>query len=64
MACVENLSDRVSSHAGRGRSDGKVVPGWERTDAGFDASVLSECRSRLLEHHIEEHVCEKILTIF
>ena len=32
--------------------------------AGFDASVLSEFRSRLVEQHAEERLLEKMLTLF
>jgi hypothetical protein len=34
------------------------------TDAGFDASVLSEFRARLIDQHAEELLLEKMLTLF
>ncbi|GLV59198.1 hypothetical protein KDH_60260 [Dictyobacter sp. S3.2.2.5] len=34
------------------------------TDTGFDASVLSEFRTRLVEHHAEELLLETMLTLF
>ena len=46
---VENLSDRQAAEAVRGRIDWKFALGLELTDPGFDHSVLSEFRSRLLE---------------
>lgn len=64
MQFVENLSDQQAANAVRGRIDWKYVLGLELTDAGFDASVLSEFRSRLVEHGAEEHLLEKMLMIF
>lgn len=61
---VENLSDEQAANAVRGRIDWKYALSLELTDAGFDASVLSEFRSRLGEHHAEERLLEKMLTIF
>lgn len=45
---VEGLSDRQAADAVRGRIDWKYVLGLELTDPGFDFSVLSEFRTRLL----------------
>lgn len=42
---VENLSDQHAADAVRGRIDWKYLLGLDLTDAGFDASVLSECAS-------------------
>lgn len=64
MQFVENLSDQQAADAVRGRIDWKYLLGLELTDAGFDASVLSEFRTRLIEHHAEERLLEKMLTIF
>jgi transposase len=61
---VENLSDEQAANAVRGRIDWKYLLGLELTDAGFDASILSEFRVRLIEHHTEERLLEKMLTIF
>ena len=44
----ENLSDRQAAEAVRARIDWKYLLGLELTDAGFDFSVLSEFRTRLL----------------
>jgi transposase len=45
---AEGLSDRQAADAVRGRIDWKYVLGLELTDTGFDASVLSEFRARLV----------------
>jgi transposase len=45
---AEGLSDRQAVHAVRSRLDWKDVLRLELTDAGFDASVLSEFRARLI----------------
>lgn len=44
----EGLSDRQAADAVRSRIDWKYVLGLELTDAGFDFSVLSEFRDRLV----------------
>jgi transposase len=45
---VEHLSDRQAAEAVRRRIDWKYALGLELTDPGFDVSVLSEFRSRLV----------------
>jgi transposase len=45
---AEGLSDRQAAHAVRSRIDWKYVLRLELTDPGFDASVLSEFRTRLI----------------
>jgi transposase len=45
---AEGLSDRQAANAVRGRIDWKYVLRLELTDPGFDASVLSEFRTRLI----------------
>jgi transposase len=45
---AEGLSDRQAAHAVRRRLDWKYVLRLELIDPGFDASVLSEFRTRLL----------------
>ena len=64
MQFLENLSDRQAADAVRGRIDWKYLLGLELTDAGFDASVLSEFRARLIENHAEQLLLETMLTIF
>jgi transposase len=41
----------------------KYLLGLELTDSGFDASVLSEFRARLIDRHAEERLLEKMLTL-
>jgi transposase len=48
LPCAAGLSDRQAAHAVRSRIAWKYVLRLELTDAGFDASVLSEVRRRLL----------------
>ena len=45
---AENLPDRRAADAVRGRIDWKYLLGLELTDPGFDASVSSEFRVRLV----------------
>ena len=48
MQLSENLTDRQAADAVRGRIDWKDVLGLALTDPGFDFSVLSEFRTRLI----------------
>jgi len=50
---MEGLSDRQAADAVRGRIDWKYSLGLELTDAGFDHTVLSEFRTRLVEGELE-----------
>src|SRR5262249_12058418 len=50
---VEGLSDRQAADAVRGRIDWKYALGLELTDPGFDHTVLSEFRSRLVQNQAE-----------
>lgn len=47
---AENLSDRQAAHAVRSRIDWKYLLGLALTDAGCDHTVLSEFRTRLMQH--------------
>lgn len=64
MQFLENLSDRRAADMVRGRIDWKYLLGLDLTGAGFDASVRSEFRSRLVEGHAEQLLLEKMLTLF
>jgi transposase len=57
----ENLPDRQAAEAVRARIDWKYLLGLELTDAGFDFSVLSEFRARLLAGGREQLLLEKLL---
>jgi transposase len=48
----------------RGRLDWKYLLGLKLTDPGFDASVLSEFRARLIDRHAEGRLLEKMLSLF
>lgn len=48
MQYAENLTDRQAADAVRARIDWKYALGLQLIDPGFDFSVLSEFRSRLL----------------
>src|SRR5437868_3374147 len=54
MQFAENLSDRQAADAVRSRIDWKYALGLELTDPGFDASVLTEFRTRLLTGNPEQ----------
>lgn len=58
---AENLPDRQAAHAVAARIDWKYALGLELTDPGFDFSVLSKFRARLVEHGLEEKVLELLL---
>ena len=61
---AEDLSDREAAEAVRNRLDWKYLLGRELTDPGFDASVLSEFRSRLLAGQAEQLLFETSLARF
>jgi transposase len=56
MQFRENLADRQAAEAVRARIDWKYLLGLELTDPGFDVSVLSEFRDRLLAGSAEERL--------
>lgn len=64
MQFAENLTNRQAADAVRGRIDWKYALSLELTDAGFDASVLSEFRSRLVQHEAEARLFEGMLSTF
>jgi transposase len=55
MQFAENLSDQQAADAVCGRIDWKYALNLELTDAGFDFSVLSEFRIRLLSKGAQAH---------
>ena len=58
---AEGLSDRQAADAVRGRIDWKYALALELTDPGFDASVLSEFRTRLIQGGAEHLLLEPLL---
>ena len=59
---AEGLSDRQAAHAVRRRLDWKYVLRLELTAPGFDASVLSEFRGRLIAGAAESLLFDTLLT--
>ena len=58
---AEGLSDRQAADAVRARIDWKYLLGLELTDPGFDQSVLSEFRERLLDGSLEQDLLDVLL---
>ena len=58
---VENLTDRQAAEAVRLRLDWKYALGLSLADEGFDASVLTEFRGRLVVNALEEKVLDVLL---
>ena len=61
MQFREHLADRQAAEAVRARIDWKYLLGLELTDPGFDFSVLSEFRDRLLAGCAEALLLDKLL---
>jgi transposase len=58
---IEGLPDRQAAEAVRTRIDLKYALGLSLTDPGFDFSVLSEFRARLVEHSAAERLLDVLL---
>jgi transposase len=63
MQFLENLSDRQAAEAVRSRIDWKYALGLELTDAGFDYSVLSGFRARLIDHEKPHLLLDRLLEL-
>ena len=63
MQFAEGLSDRQAAEAVRARIDWKYALGLELTDPGFDFSVLSEFRARLVNGSAEHTLLERLLAV-
>ena len=61
MQYMENCSDRQAAEAVRARIDWKYALALPLSDAGFDSSVLSEFRRRLLQGGAEERLLDRIV---
>ena len=59
---MEGLTDRQAADAVRARIDWKYVLGLELTDQGFDFSVLSDWRRRLIENQQTEQLLNIMLS--
>ncbi len=64
MQFAENLTDRQAADAVRSRIDWKYALSLELTDEGFDFSVLSEFRQRLVTHEAGERLLNEMLAQF
>ena len=64
MQYVEGLSDRQAADAVRARIDWKYSLSLELDDPGFDASVLSEFRGRLISGGLEQRMLDAMLERF
>ena len=60
---AENLSDRRAADAARSRIDWKYLLGLDLADPGFDASVLSEFRGRLVTGGAEALLLDTLLAL-
>src|SRR3954470_5553457 len=61
LQMVENLTDRQAADAVRDKISWKYALGLGLDDGGFDASVLSEFRARVVEHGLEQRVLDLLL---
>ena len=64
MQFAEGLSDRQAAEAVRSRIDWKYALGLQLEDAGFDYSVLSQFRLRLVDGEASLRLLETLLTLF
>ena len=60
---MENLTDRQAADAVRSRVDWKYLLSLELTDAGWDQTILSEFRTRLVAQSAEERLLHTVLTL-
>lgn len=60
---TENLTDRQAADAVRGRLDWKYCLGLPLADEGFDHSVLSEFRTRLVAGSLEQLILDRLLVL-
>ena len=61
---IEGLPDRQAADAVRGRIDLKYALGLELIDPGFDFTILSDFRLRLIEGGAEQVLLDAMLAIF
>jgi transposase len=60
---TENLTDRQTANAVRERLDWKYALGLDLSDPGFDFSLLSGFRTRLIEHEAETRLLDRLLEV-
>jgi transposase len=59
----ENLTDRQAANAMRERIDWKYALGLDLSDAGFDYSLLSAFRTRLIEEQAETLLLDRLVQV-
>lgn len=64
MQFLEDLPDRQAAEAVRSRIDWKYALSLELSDPGFDFSVLSEFRTRLITGNAEQKLLDRLLDAF
>jgi transposase len=60
---IENLTDEGAAEAVRSRMDWKYLLGLSLEDEGFDASILSEFRTRLVAHDRATLLLDRLLAV-
>ena len=63
LQALENLSDRQAAEMVRGRLDWKYALSLPLDDEGFDASILTDFRQRLVDHEAQDRLLEPILQV-
>ena len=63
MQFAEDLTDREAAEAVRSRIDWKYILGLSMTDPGFDYSVLSEFRGRLVDGDVIDKLLDRLLEV-
>ena len=61
LQAAEGLTDRQAAEAVRDKLSWKYALGLELSDSGFDASVLSEFRTRLVSHELQTRVLDLLV---
>ena len=61
LQMAEDLTDRAAAQRVRSGMDWKYALGMELEDPGLDASILSEFRTRVVQHGLEERVLDLLL---
>ena len=61
LQMVENLTDRQAAEAVRDKISWKYALGLTLTDTGFDYTVLSQFRTRVVEHGLEQKALDLLV---
>jgi transposase len=61
LQAAEGLTDRQAAEAVRDKLSWKYALGLELTDPGFDASILSEFRTRLVTHELQTRALDLLV---